>query len=224
MGLIKKMWFLRELMLIDKYVKQGSVVPFDDEFYNEMSKFYYNGIPISIHMKYLKPTTKPGKCYDRSLYMFFCFEDAVLVRGIRRDLEIKHGKGHGGHGWIEIGDYVYDPTSLYRFEKDVYYNIYGCRDVEKCNKDTYPVPSYYNEVRNTTIDDYKPGGSKRIELIASIPLAKGIADMSGNQEFINELERHLIDIEYNNDTIMQDIIKEFDNVIGLVKSRKLERG
>lgn len=55
----------------EKGVEDGNILPFDEEFYEKMSHTYISCLPVSIHMKYLKPIVGPGKCYDRSLYMFF---------------------------------------------------------------------------------------------------------------------------------------------------------
>lgn len=102
-----------------------------------MSHTYFNCIPISMHIRYLKPLTPPGKCYDRSLFMFFCFDDALLVRGYNKDLELSYGKKNAGHGWIEIGSYVYDPTLMMRFERDLYYKMYSPTNVHKVTKEDY---------------------------------------------------------------------------------------
>ena len=63
------------------------VLPFDEEFYQKMNHTYIGCLPVSIHMKY-----GLNNCYDKSLYMFFCFKNAVLVRGDNKDLEYRYGK------------------------------------------------------------------------------------------------------------------------------------
>lgn len=108
----KNLYFTKIQILFDNGLRNGSIVPFDDTFYEKLSNTYISCLPVSIHIKYLKPLTPPGRCYDRSLYMFFCFNDAILVRADNRDLELKFGLSNAGHGWIEIGDYVYDPSLL----------------------------------------------------------------------------------------------------------------
>ena len=123
-SLKKKLYFSKLKLLYSKGVAEGKIVPFDEDFYRSMSNTYFASIPVSMHIKYLRPKTGPGKCYDRSLYMFFCFDDALLVRGDKLNLELLYGKDNAGHGWIEIGDYVYDPTMLMRFDKDLYYKMF----------------------------------------------------------------------------------------------------
>lgn len=153
-------------LLSDKGIAEGKIVPFDDGFYNKMSNTFFNCIPISMHIKYLKPIIGPGKCYDRSLFMFFCFDDALLVRGDNKDLELQFGKENAGHGWIEIDDYVYDPSLMMRFDRDLYYKIYSPTNVHKSTKDDYKKVngSYYDDVKNTTVADFQFGGSKRTDL------------------------------------------------------------
>mgnify|MGYP003299039579 CR=1 FL=1 len=121
----KELYFFRKEVLFNKGIKEGKIVPFDDCFYEKMSHTYFNCVPISMHIKYLKPLSGPGKCYDRSLFMFFCFDDALLVRADIKNLELLYGKENAGHGWIEIDDYVYDPSSTLRFDKKLYYQIYN---------------------------------------------------------------------------------------------------
>ena len=44
---------------------------------------------MTFHLKYLKPgPNQVGQCYDRSLWLTMGLDDAILVRGSRKDLEI----------------------------------------------------------------------------------------------------------------------------------------
>ena len=77
-------------LLLNKGIADKKIIPFDDEFYEKLNHTYISGLPVSIHIKYLKPIVGPSKCYDRSLYMFFCFDDALLVRADNKDLELRY--------------------------------------------------------------------------------------------------------------------------------------
>ena len=59
------------------------------------------------------------------------------LEGILKHWNIKYGKGHEGHGWIETEDFVYDPSLMLRFEKNTYYSLYGSSKVTKIDKQTY---------------------------------------------------------------------------------------
>lgn len=165
-----------------------------------------------MHIRYLKPIVPPGKCYDRSLFMFFCFDDALLVRGDNKDLELRFGKESAGHGWIEMGDYVYDSSLMMRFEKDLYYKIYNPTDVYKTTKEEYQKVngSYYDNVRNTTILDFQPGGSKRTDLCVIIPLIKEIAEYSNDERFKKELNEYLSLILYDENQVYEELVSKCD--------------
>ena len=217
----KHLYFSKITLLLNQGYVDKSIVPFEDEMYKKMETTYISGLPVSIHIKYLKPMLPPGKCIDRSLYMFFCFDDAVLVRANIKNLEYKYGIEKAGHGWIEIGDYVYDPTFMMRFDKDLYYKIFIPIDVTKCTHDEYcnikSRADFYNDIKNTTIDDLKPYGRKRLELSAIVPLIEGCAKKTGNQEFVDELNDFLSEVQYDEEEITNEI-NEINKKLGLSKN------
>ena len=197
MNLKKYLYFKRMNLLIKRGLKNQEIVPFDDEFYEKLSHTYISALPVSIHIKYLKPKSSPGRCLDRSLYMFFCLPDALLVRGDNMNLELLYGPEDSFHGWIELGNYVYDPTLLYRFNKHLYYQIFKPKNVFKYTKEDYckikENKKLYDEITNTRVDAYKKNGKKRIELITTIPLFSREED----REFIIDLNKWLKEVEYD---------------------------
>lgn len=203
----KRLYFSKLKLLFEKGIEDGSIVPFDEEFYQKMSDTYISGIPVSMHIKYLRPTVPPGKCYDRSLYMFLCFDDALLVRGNQKPLELKYGKECAGHRWIEIGDYVYDPTLLLRFKREVYYNMYYPSNVCKCTKEEYIEHNkeFYEDIKNTTLQDYQIGGRKRTDLCVTIPLLETIANSSNDEEFKRDVVYYLAAIQYDETQVYEEM-------------------
>lgn len=210
-----KIYYQKMKLLLIKGQNEGKIVPFDDEFYGKMKNIYFNCLPISMHIKYLRPILPPGKCYDRSLLMFFCFDNALLVRGNQKDLEIRFGKASSGHGWIEIDDYVYDPSLLLRFDRKLYYKMYEVSNVHKCSKEQYIQESndFYNEVKSTTINDFLPGGKQRTNLIVTIPLIREISRLSNNNEFQKEVEEFLKIIQYDEEQISDEIDKKIFEIL-----------
>ena len=207
----KKLYFLKMDLLFYKGIKEGKIVPFDEEFYKKMSNKYIACIPISIQIKYLKPILPPGQCTDRSLYMFYCFDDALLVRADVKDLELAYGKNDAIHGWIEIGNYVYDPSLTLRFDKDLYYKIYSPTNIRKETKEDYKKvnSSFYDEVMSTKIEDFQPGGRKRTDLCLTIPFIKEIAELSNNDDFKKEVNEYLELIQYDEKQIQEELKTEF---------------
>lgn len=209
-NLKKGLYFSKMQLLFNKGIQEGKITIFDEDFYERMSHTYISCIPVSMHIKYLKPILPPGKCYDRSLYMFFCFDDALLVRGNNKDLELRCGKEDAGHGWIEIGDYVYDPSLLLRFEKDIYYKIYCPTNVHKYSKNDYIKENkeFYEEIKNTTLQDFQPNGRKRTDLCVIIPLLQGIADNSNDSEFKRDVCYYLASIQYDEEQVYEELVSK----------------
>ncbi len=206
----KALYFRKMTLLYNQGVMDKKIVPFDADLYEKMSHTYFNGIPISMRIKHLKPLPgMPGGCYDRSLFMFFCFPEALLCRGDNKALELNYDKENAGHGWIEIEDYVYDPSLLMRFDKKLYYSIFMPTNISKSTMTDYcsnpEGKALYDDVTKTTIQDLQTPGIKRMNLIATIPLVKKIAEISSNPDFVRELDEYLASINYDEKQISEDL-------------------
>jgi len=206
--MLKELFNKRYNALFLKGLNDGMIVPFKNlpELYEEMSNTYINAFPVSMHIKYLRPVLPPGMCYDRSLYMFFSMKDSILVRGDLKMLEYNVDKESAGHGWVERGEYVYDPTYLCRFDKKLYYKMNKISNVTKTSMEEYlnlnNNRKFYENLKSKTIDDFKPNGRYRHETL-DLFLIKGIADNSKDKQFKNDVYAYLNEIEY--DSISKDL-------------------
>lgn len=209
----KSLYFMRCNLLFNEGLKNGNILSFEGDLYERLSKIYFNGFPLSIKIKYLKPMVSPGNCEDRSWFITMGFEDALWVSGDLRTLELQYGKAGAWHFWVEHDGWVYDPTLLYKFKKEVYYKIYMPSNVRIRTVEEYKNDEWYRDIIETTIEDLKPGGKGRCHLCVSIPLVQSIAKMSGNQEFIDELEEHLKLIEYDHKQVVDELNLSIDNLI-----------
>lgn len=211
-ALRRKLYFTKKIILWCKGEKQKRIVPFDEDVYEKMSHTYFGCLPVSMNIKYLQPITSLGKCFDRSLMMFCCFDDALLVCADVKELELTGGKDAAGHYWIEIGDYVYDPSLIRRIDKDLYYEMYQPINVIKNTKEEYCMEESkresFDDITKTTISDYQPGGKKRYELMANIPLVVGIAGMTVNIEFMAELKEWLKLVQYDEKDVDEQLTAE----------------
>ena len=207
----KKLFFAKLRILGLKASKQGKIMEFDDEIYEKMRNTIISCFPVSLYIKHSDRMFPLGTCYDRSLYMFLALDDAVLVRGNNKDLEYNYGKGHGGHGWVEVGEYVYDPSIMLRFDKDTYYELYGTSDVYKIDKQTYleEHKDFVDLVVTTDFDEFRPGGKRRLELGVLVTQIRAIASKVDDPEFKKDFDDYLALIEYDADQIQ----KERDAVI-----------
>ena len=202
---MKNLYFLRCKLLFSEGLRNGSIVPFDEDLYKRLSKVYFNGIPMSIQIKYLRPMWSPGQCEDRSLFIAMGLDNALWVCGEQKDLELNYGKKSAWHYWVEHDGWVYDPTLLYKFKKELYYKIYMTTNVQSRTFEEYKQIDWYQDIINTTLEDLKPGGKDRCHLCVSIPLVQNIARMSGSQEFVDELDEHLRLIEYDHKQVVDEL-------------------
>lgn len=181
----------------------GKITHFAEDFYAKMNNTYISGLPVAMGIKYFQPNkdAKDGKCFARSFAMFMCFDDALWVQGNNKCLALAHGKEKARHAWIEIGDDVYDPTSLLKFPKDLYYKMLKVSNVVKYTHAEYlqAVPdavTSHNDIKATTLADFQPNGRKR-ELLRKIPKIKATAAYANNPEFQKDLAIYLAAVQYD---------------------------
>lgn len=208
-SLKRRLYLSKRQLLLKKGLEDGSITPFDEALYEQMDHTYINCIPVSMHIKYmLSCDMLTGKCLARSLYMFFCLEDALLVRAYDGDLCLSSNNKE--HGWIEMNDYVYDPILLLRFKKEVFYDIFKPYNITKTTIEEYKNCCIenrilYEDVKNTKLSDFYPNGSKRINLCIKVPLIKGIVYNSNNPAFREDLDYYLNTIYYNGKQIQGEL-------------------
>ena len=171
--------------------------------------------PVSLHMKYANFMFAQGTCYERSLYMFLALDDALLVRGNCLDLEYTYGPGHGGHGCVEIGEYVYDPATGYRYDKDLYYKANGVSNVTRCDRETYykEHKEFVDTHVSTDFNEFKPGGKRRLELGILVRQVITGAELSNNQKLLKDLDTYLSKVEYDEEQIESQRRKEIDEML-----------
>ena len=183
---------------------KGLIVPYDDGFYKELNKTIVDTYPVGIDIKYIRPKLGPGKCYDRSLKMFFAIDNSVLVRGSLKYFRLMGDTEGVNHGWVEKDGYVYDPTWLFRFNKDYYYKIFGVEKEYKTTIEEYCNCSaenneLYTKIKNTTKESIKNNMLDKLTLYTIVPLLKGLA--SGNEDLKRELDEYLESVEYDEEDI-----------------------
>lgn len=214
-SLKKKLYFTRLNILFNKGLKEGKITRFDEEIFDKMSNTIIACLPVSLYIKYSNHLFAQGTCYDRSLYMFLALDDALLVRGDNKDLEYNYGKGHEGHGWVEIGDYVYDPSLMLKFDKDTYYSIYGCSNVKKIDKQNYLLQhqDFVDEHVSTDYAEFKPNGKRRLELGVLIFQIRVLSEMLGDEQFTKDFNDYLTLIEYDENQIREEREKAIQKIL-----------
>ncbi len=209
----KKLYFEKLNRMYVFGVLTKKIFTFDDEFYDSFKNNIYLGLPVSLILKHrpsivfqnINPNSIERKCFDYALMLFLFMEDATWVRGDVKNLELEYGKDSAFHDWIEKDGYVYDVHNGAKFEKDFYYKMFKCSNVRKWGMEEYCSiegnKKLVEDFRSITIDDYRPNGKRRLDLLTKIPMIKSIAIISGNQDFINDLNAYLELIEYDEEQI-----------------------
>lgn len=213
----KHLYFIRLKILMNEGIIKREILPFEDSLYERLSKVYINGIPMSIQIKYLRPTTSPGQCEYRSLYIAMGFDDARWVCGDVKNLELLYGGKIAWHYWVEHDGWVYDPTSLRRFKKELYYKMYMPKNIKSWGKEKYSNSKIYQDIVKNKIEDLMPGGKERYQLCETIPFIQEIAEtkaqISGDDSFLRELNEYLKEIEYDYEQIRYELYSSSDDLI-----------
>ncbi len=197
-------------------IMKGLIVPYDDQFYKELNKTIIDTYPVGIDIKYIRPKLGPGKCYDRSLKMFFAMDNSTLVRGSLKYFRLLGDNEGVNHGWVEKDGCVYDPTWLFKFNKDYYYKIFGVEKEDKITTEEYcnicaENNELYNRIKNTTKESIKNNMLDKLTLYTIVPLLKGLA--SGNEDFKRELDEYLESVEYDEEDMRNSINEDISRTL-----------
>ena len=124
--------------LLNGYRNQ-QITSYDDQFIQKLEQYNIIGESVWSIISDFKPKDddKFGHCFERSYLMFLCNHDAVWVYGKNQNLAIKYGKQNSTHAWVEIGDFVYDPTSVQRYPRKMYYEMLKISHVKKMTHEKY---------------------------------------------------------------------------------------
>lgn len=131
-------------MRIMHHLKNGyrtcQITAYDDEFVQNLKQHHISGETVFTIINDFKPdedSNEVGHCLERSFLMFLCNHDSVWVYGNNQNLAIKYGKQNSTHAWVEIGNFVYDPTTIRRYPKKLYYNMLKINHVKKLTYGNY---------------------------------------------------------------------------------------
>ena len=196
----KQLYNVKTELLLKKGLANGTIKPFEKELFERLDNIYIDGIPMSLYLIYLNPINfnsySSGDCYNRSLYITMGLDDAILVRGNDYELELQYGKDESGHGWVEKDDWVYEPTLMLKFKKDVYYQLYKPHNIKYYKKEEYSKDKNYKYIMNTKIEDLMPNGEKRETLNMTLSVFIDKISQINDPLYEKLLTNHLKKIQY----------------------------
>lgn len=102
-----------------------------------------------------------------------------------------------------------------KFDKDTYYKIYGCSNVQKIDKQNYLLQhkSFVDAHVSNDYDEFKPNGKRRLELGTLIFLTKRLCEMLGDEQFTKDFNDYLALVEYDEDQIREERDKEIQRIL-----------
>ncbi len=197
-NLRKNLYFRALKIKMQQGLNNGTIVPFEQDLYDRLDNIYFCGATLSIWLKYLKPTCgMPGQCEDRSLFIAAGLQDATLVRANLKNLELLHGKDDSWHFFVSYNGWIYDPSSLYRFREDVYYDLFRPSNVQRFESEDYKNSYSYLSITNTTLEDLQTFSSKKMWFYTGLQGVMSIANISQDENFKQEIKSMLERINYD---------------------------
>lgn len=193
----------RNELLFQKGIEKREIVPFDDEFYNNLKNTFVSSIPAYINVKYFNYAMDIDERYSKVFQIFMSFKNSKLVSGKTKYFDDEYED----YSWVEIDDYVFDAYLMMKFKKDLYYKIISPKNIVIYDHVKYREKNkeMYDDIINTTIKDFYPNGSKNHNLLYEIPNAITYAEMTKNIKLLNELNEYLYKIKYNRIEITKEI-------------------
>lgn len=103
-----------------KALKDGKILPYEDELITKLRDLTYRGFPLSIVL-FCREFCR-GECYSMSMNLSRAMEHFTLVHGDVNFIVLDEKDPN--HSWVEKDGFVYDTTDGFRWDKDLYYELF----------------------------------------------------------------------------------------------------
>ena len=138
----------KENQIIKKAMLEGKIRPYDQELIDDMSKYYYNGFPLSISL--LCNSICRGKCNDMALELARVFIDrgervgyfSFIVNGLKLNPAFyeEDNPDYAQHGVLVVikkdgSAWVYDTNLQYCMDLDLYIEIERPLEIGELTRD-----------------------------------------------------------------------------------------
>lgn len=163
--------------IIIKALNEGKLLLYEDELIKRLRDISFQGFPLSISV--LSKIINNGSCYVTSVNLTRGMDYFYLVHGDVNFLDKNYD--YPNHSWVEKDGFVYDPSDGFKWEKNLYYELFK-PDV-KC---------IYNEVTVKDYEFYQSVLNKKEEVLM--------------MEYIAIILQYLEVIELENPSINQDLL------------------
>jgi len=88
---------------------------------------------------------------------------------------------------------------MLKFDKDIYYELYGCSNIKKIDKETYLQANkeFVDTHVSRDFDEFRPNGKRRLELGSLILQIRILCAKLGDEQFTKDIYDYLTFIEYD---------------------------
>lgn len=120
------------------------ILPYESELIDSLRKITYLGIPASIVV--LSFPVRNGQCHLIAMILTHGMSEFKLIRGNINEYPIEDE--FPNHSWIEKDGYVYDPTDGFKYERDLYYELYNPKIIEEYDEQTLQRDTFYQKLES----------------------------------------------------------------------------
>lgn len=165
---------LRETLSIIDQLKQGQeiglVEEFDEDLWEKISQINIFGFCRDF-LQIFEIGLNIGHCGSTARYLSFIFDNFKIVEGRCDFLKGTEGSPNGEHAWLEVDDYVYDTTLLFKINKEYAYSVVGYSPIMVTDSDELKKDDIYFIQKQSASDramiEYKKQLLKRMDEILS---------------------------------------------------------
>lgn len=105
---------------LDKALAENKILPYEQELVERLRNVSFHTIPVSIIIL-SKPLCRK-ECYAMSMNLTRGMDHFKLVHG---DVNfLSKNDDYPNHSWVERNGWVYDTTDGFRWDKDLYYELF----------------------------------------------------------------------------------------------------
>ena len=101
-------------------LQEGKILPYEEELISKLRNLTYRGFPLSIIL-FCKEFCR-GECFSMSMNLSRAMEHFTLVHGDVNFIVLDEKDPN--HSWVEKDGFVYDTTDGFRWDKDLYYELF----------------------------------------------------------------------------------------------------
>ena len=140
----------QELMV--KALEEGKILPYEEDLVKRLRELTYRGFPLSIVL-FCREFCR-GECYSMSMNISRGMDKFRLVHGDVNFIVLNDK--YPNHSWVEKDGFVYDTTDGFRWDKDLYYELFKPVVREVYTEETVGDYSDYQRILSHSNDEVDP--------------------------------------------------------------------